>query len=418
MSRFILFVIVISIQTKPVNVLFAQLRPSNQLAVGTTNNQPLILMTNAAERIRVSSSGMVGIGNSSPSSVLDVTGNADVSGAIAAGDFATPGSHYVEGAGFFPALLGQKTVSSASSSTYRTIGVLGHVAASGKIDNRLLGGAFFATSESGNNENLFQLRALQGWTTHNGGGAITNAWGSYLVVTNKSTGSITNAYGAVAGVENASSGTINKLHALSIETWNNRGGKIDTLFGATISIYNSNAASTIGSVYGLSVGRGMISNTGGTHFWRNSGVINNSYGIYLDPSIDVGINKYAFYSLSNSISRFSGHLEIANQDNVAREIRFYEPSSSGINYTAFKAADQASDITYQLPVSLPKEGQVLSVSSQFPHVLEWNYPSLLSLRINSTQRDAMSSPQAGIIIFNTDLNKHQAWDGSAWHNLY
>lgn len=399
-------------------VLFAQLRLSNQLAVGTTNNQPLILMTNAAERIRVSSSGMVGIGNTSPSSVLDVTGNADVSGSIAAGDIATPGSHYVEGAGFFPALLGQKTVSSASSSAYRTIGVLGHVSASGKIDNRLLGGAFFATTEPANNENIFQLRALQGWATHNGTGTITNVWGSYLVVTNKSTGVMTNAYGAVAGVENASSGTINKLHALSIESWNNRGGRIDTLFGATISIYNSNSASTIGAVYGLSVGRGMINNTGGTHFWRNTGVINNSYGIYLDPSIDVGINKYAFYSLSSSNSRFSGHLEMANQDNNAREIRFYEPNSSGSNYSAFKAAAQWSDIVYQLPVTPPLEGQVLSASGQNPLNLEWNYASFLPLRINTTQRDALSTPQAGIIIFNTDLKKHQAWDGSAWQNLY
>ena len=418
MVRITLLVMLLCFLPIKASILFAQLRPSNQLAVGTNNNQPLILMTNATERIRVSSSGMVGIGNSSPSSVLDVTGNADISGAIAAGDYATPGSHYVEGAGFFPALLGQKTVSSASSSAYRTIGVLGHVAASGKIDNRLLGGAFFATTESSNNENLFQLRALQGWATHNGTGTITNVWGSYLVVTNKSTGIMTNAYGAVAGVENASSGTINKAHALSIETWNNRGGRIDTLFGATISIYNSNSASTIGAVYGLSVGRGMISNTGGTHFWRNSGIINNSYGIYIDPSIDVGVNKYAFYSLSNSNSRFSGHLEMANQDNVAREIRFYEPTSSGTHYTAFKAAAQASDITYQLPVNSPLEGQVLSSTGPNATSLEWNYASMLPLRINSMQRDALVSPLAGIIIFNTDLNKHQAWNGTAWHNLY
>jgi hypothetical protein len=418
MARITLLVIVLYFLPKQASHLYAQLRPSNQLAVGTTNNQPLILMTNAAERIRVSSSGMVGIGNSSPSSVLDVTGNADISGAIAAGDVATPGSHYVEGAGFFPALLGQKTVSSAASSAYRSIGVLGHVSASGKIENRMLGGAFFATTASTNNENLFQLRALQGWVTHNGTGTITNVWGSYLVVTNKSTGIMTNAYGTVAGIENASSGTINKAHALSIETWNNRGGRIDTLFGATISVYNSNAASSIGAVYGLSVGRGMISNTGGTHFWRNNGVINNSYGIYLDPSIDVGINKYALYSLSKSNSLFSGHLEIANQDNLAREIRFFEPNSNGSNFSAFKAGTQSSDITYQLPVSPPLEGQVLSATGPNATNLEWNYASMLPLRINNIQRDALVSPLVGIIIFNTDLNKHQAWDGTVWHNLY
>lgn len=396
----------------------AQLRISSQLAIGTTANQPLLLMTNNAERVRVSSTGMVGIGNASPMSTLDVTGNADISGSLSAGDFASPGSYFVEGAGFFPVILAQKTVNSASSSSYRSIGVLGHVAASGKIDNRLIGGAFFTTTESANAENLSQIRALQGWVTHNGSGTITNTWGSYMVVTNKSTGSMTNAYGAVAGVENASTGTINKLHALSIESWNNRGGRVDTLFGATISIYNSNAASSIGAVYGLSVGRGMITNTGGTHFWRNSGVINNSYGIYLDPSIDVGMNRYALYSLSSSISRFSGHLEIGNQDNSSREIRFFEPNQNGANYSAFKAVAQAADIIYQLPAAAPLAGQVLSAGSANPSSLEWNYAGMLPMRLSTSQRDAIASPLAGIIIFNTDLNRHQAWDGSNWHNLY
>lgn len=396
----------------------AQLRLSSQLAVGTTVSQPLLLMTNNAERIRVSSTGMVGIGNASPMSMLDVTGNADINGAFAAGDFATPGSYFVEGAGFFPVILAQKTVNAASSSSYRTIGVLGHVSANGKIDNRLIGGAFFSTTEPTNTENLAQLRALQGWATHNGLGTITNVWGSYLVVTNKSTGTMTNAYGAVAGVENASTGTINKLHALSIESWNNKGGRVDTLFGATISIYNSNAASSIGAVYGLSVGRGMITNTGGTHFWRNSGVINNSYGIYLDPSIDVGLNRYALYSLSSSTSRFSGHLEIGNQDNSSREIRFFEPNQNGANYSAFKAVAQAADILYQLPAVAPLEGQVLSANSDNPLQLVWNYASMLPLRVSTSQRDAMVAPQAGILIFNTDINKHQAWDGSNWHNFY
>lgn len=416
-SLFILYLIGFFIGLLPFPV-FAQLRLSSQLAVGTTVNQPLLLMTNNSERIRVSSTGMVGIGNASPMSTLDVTGNADISGAFAAGDLATPGSYFVEGAGFFPVILAQKTVNSASSSSYRSIGVLGHVSASGKIDNRLIGGAFFTTTESANAENLSQIRALQGWVTHNGSGTIANAWGSYMVVTNKSSGTVTNAYGAVAGVENASTGTINKLHALSIESWNNRGGRVDTLFGATISIYNSNAASSIGAVYGLSVGRGMITSTGGTHFWRNSGVINNSYGIYLDPSIDVGLNRYALYSLSSSTSRFSGHLEIGNQDNSSREIRFFEPNQNGANYSAFKAVAQSADILYQLPAVAPLEGQVLSAGSANPTSLEWNYAGMLPLRLSTTQRDALVSPQAGILIFNMDVNKHQAWDGNNWHNLY
>jgi hypothetical protein len=38
--------------------------------------------------------------------------------------------------------------------------------------------------------------------------------------------------------------------------------------------------------------------------------------------------------------------------------------------------------------------------------------------MTTTQRDAISSPQAGIMIFNTTVNKHQGYDGSAWNDFY
>ena len=397
--------------------LFAQLRPSHQQAVGTMNNQPLLLYTNSYERMRISSTGKVGVGNLSPLAEFEVTGNADFSGAVAAGDNVVPGNYFVEGAGFFPALAGQRTLSSATSSTYRSIGVLGHVNITGKVDNRVMSGAFYVTSDASNIENIAQVRALQGWSAHSGTGTLSNAWGAYLVVTNKSTGTIANAYGAVAGVENASASTINKLHALSIEAWNNKGGRVDTLFGAAICIYNNNSASTIGAAYGLSIGRGMITTTGGTHFWRNSGVINNSYGIYLDPSIDVGLNRYAIFSLSTSTSRLTGNLELSNSDNSARELRFLEPSQDGTNFTAFKSQPQSSNIIYTLPATAPQEGQVLAVNSSNNNLV-WTSPAFLPLRLTTQQRDALVSPVAGIIIFNTDLNKHQAWDGTVWNMFY
>lgn len=386
--------------------------------LGTTTAQPLVLVTSATERIRISASGLVGIGNTNPVSALDVTGNGDFSGSLSAGDMGSPGSYYVEGAGFLPALLGQRTVSAANSSSYRGIGVMGHVLVTGKIDNRAMGGAFYVSSDATNTENMAQFRALQGWSTHTGTGTLTNAWSAYLVVTNKSTGTITNAYGAVAGVENGSTGTVNKLHALSVEAWNNKGGRVDTLFGLTVSVYNSHAASSIGAVYGISIGRGMITNTGGTHFWRNYGTINNSYGLYLDPAIDVGNNRFAIYSLSTSVSRFSGHLELGNTDNNARELRLFEPDQNGNNYTAFKSAAQNADIVYTMPASPPVSGQVLSAGTASSNVLEWVSPAMLPLRLTTVQRDALISPVPGIIIFNTDLNKHQAWDGTLWRVFY
>jgi hypothetical protein len=48
----------------------------------------------------------------------------------------------------------------------------------------------------------------------------------------------------------------------------------------------------------------------------------------------------------------NGNLSITNTDGTARELRLYEPSGSGTNYTAFRAQAQASNITYTLPASL------------------------------------------------------------------
>jgi hypothetical protein len=60
----------------------------------------------------------------------------------------------------------------------------------------------------------------------------------------------------------------------------------------------------------------------------------------------------------------NAHHAIGNNDNVARELRFLEPSGSGVNYTAFKAQAQAGDITYTLPNTAPTAAnQVLQVQA-------------------------------------------------------
>jgi hypothetical protein len=48
----------------------------------------------------------------------------------------------------------------------------------------------------------------------------------------------------------------------------------------------------------------------------------------------------------------NGNIAITNTDNTARQLRLYEPSGAGTNFTAFRAQAQASDIIYTLPASL------------------------------------------------------------------
>ena len=386
--------------------------------LGTLSNQDLVLVTNGVERARITKTGMLGISNNNPISTLDVIGNADVSGVMAIGEQVSPGSMVADGFSFYPGIAVQRTLATATSSTPRTIAVLGQVIGTGKFDNRIMGGAFYAASDASNTQPLGQIRSLQGWATHNGAGTLSVAWGAYHVTTNKNLGTISNAYGAVSGVENASSGIINKLHAHSIEAWNNRGGRVDTLFGLTVSVYNSSTASSIGAVYGLSIGKGLISVTNGSHFWRNTGTIDYSYGLYLDESIDVGINRFAIFSRSKSASRLAGNLELANIDNNAVELRWLEPSGAGNNFTSFKAQVQTTDIVLQLPAIAPQINQVLTAGPSVANQLEWKTIQFVATPMTTLERDAINNPPLGMVILNTDTQKHQGYNGRGWYDFY
>lgn len=45
--------------------------------------------------------------------------------------------------------------------------------------------------------------------------------------------------------------------------------------------------------------------------------------------------------------------------------------------------------------------------------MPWKAPNY-----TSTERDALTNIEAGVIIFNTTTSKHQGYDGSAWNNCY
>lgn len=56
-----------------------------------------------------------------------------------------------------------------------------------------------------------------------------------------------------------------------------------------------------------------------------------------------------------------GHIALSNSG-TASEVRFYEPSGSGSNYTALKAQVQAADVTYTLPAADGTNGSFLQTN--------------------------------------------------------
>jgi len=71
-----------------------------------------------------------------------------------------------------------------------------------------------------------------------------------------------------------------------------------------------------------------------------------------------------FVIKTNNLERMrifaNGDLGLTNSDNTAQELRFYEPSGSGTAYTAFKAGNQDSNITYTLPSTDGNGAQLLA----------------------------------------------------------
>jgi hypothetical protein len=76
----------------------------------------------------------------------------------------------------------------------------------------------------------------------------------------------------------------------------------------------------------------------------------------------------------------NGHLAITNSDNTARELRLYEPSGAGTNFTALRAQAQASDITYTLPASLTATSTIATglLQTDADGNLSWLNPSALN----------------------------------------
>ncbi len=103
----------------------------------------------------------------------------------------------------------------------------------------------------------------------------------------------------------------------------------------------------------------------------------------------VGINTTS--PTSGSGLDVKGHVALSNAGS-ASELRLYEPSGSGSNYSAFKAGAQSADISYTLPTSAPTTNQFLETDAS--GTLSWKYSPMFvrktadeSLTSNTTLQD-------------------------------
>lgn len=95
--------------------------------------------------------------------------------------------------------------------------------------------------------------------------------------------------------------------------------------------------------------------TGVTPYWNGTSWVVSSTNIFNNGG-NVGIG---IASPLTKLDVYNGNASLTNNTNVAGEFRFYEPSSSGTNYTALKSQAQTNNITYTFPSSDGSSGFVL-----------------------------------------------------------
>ena len=129
---------------------------------------------------------------------------------------------------------------------------------------------------------------------------------------------------------------------------------------------------------------GAGTNVGG--YFSATGGSNNYAAIFNAGNVGIGITAPTQKLHVVGTSLFTDHLSIANQ----KELKLFEASGSGTNYTSFKAAaTMAGNVTYTYPAAAPLlNGQVLS--STTAGVMTWVDNSTIHVKTEQELLDAFT----------------------------
>ncbi len=106
----------------------------------------------------------------------------------------------------------------------------------------------------------------------------------------------------------------------------------------------------------------------------------------------------------NGTKSFNTNVLLSNSG-TASELRFFEPSAGGSNYTGFKAQSQSVDVTYTLPAADGSNGQVLSTNGS--STLSWVTPSTTATTVPISGLTAAAATNS---INNADYAQTWQWN--------
>jgi hypothetical protein len=395
--------------------------------LGTSDAQPLVIRTNNVEQMRVDASGNIGIGTTSPSHRLHVDA---VSDPLRLGGLQTDNTLgevlVVDASGVVKRRDGSTFFSgwslTGNSGTSPWNGTTGNFL--GTTDDKKLVIATTSTATPqpielwvGNQRTLILNApdgAAPGWSIQRGGGntrglhavdlqsarsaATQVASGDYSVIVggedNTASGGSSFVGGGLqntasgdggfvgSGIQNTASGPASFVGS----------GGFNTASGG--SSFVGGGESNTASAYGSFVGGGYSNIASGSSSFVGGGQGNTASGDYSaipgGYNLRVGDRSFGFsgqtsatqtnLSASSNIAAFVDvDMWLYNVRDQASQLRLYEPSGSGTNYTAFRAQPQASDIVYTLPASLTPTNTVAAgiLQTDASGNLSWVSPSAL-----------------------------------------
>lgn len=120
-----------------------------------------------------------------------------------------------------------------------------------------------------------------------------------------------------------------------------------------------------------------------------------------------GASGLLYYNNTGALSVFQGYI------NSTGELRFNNIAASAtVNFLTNSASRLylANSGNVGVGTATPNTSAKLDVTS--------TSQGFLPPRLTTTQRDAIVSPAAGLIIYNTTTNKHQGYNGTIWNDFY
>ncbi len=178
---------------------------------------------------------------------------------------------------------------------------------------------------------------------------------------------------------------------------------------ANYAIYSSTTSANGNAVRGLASSSSAGTNYGGYFSASGAGVATSNVGVYATAS-GAGTTNYGIYATASQATTnwagyFVGNVALGGSA-TAPELRIYEATGSGTNYTAFKATAQASNITYTLP-SAVAGGSGYVLTGDATGALSWSTTPSVTVPLSSiTAATATNSIN--------NANYAQTW---AWNSL-